>query len=409
MIKEIPELSQSRNTTDNGKNSLSELTVNLTERVKELNCLYGVSRLYESSGLDLEKILYGLVNLIPPAWQYPEVTCACINLKNKYYQTNNFRKTIWQQAEVIKVNARKWGTLEVYYLKEKPDADEGPFLKEERALIHVLAQRAGNIIENRIAQDSIKSSYEREMRLRKKLQVEMQSRIDFNRKLMHELKTPLTSLMATSQLLTDEIHDEKLHKLAEYIWEGANRLNHRIDEMHDIVRGEIGSLKIKPEVVDIKQFVLSFVEETHPFLSQNGISINIEFKPSLPKVSADPERLWQIIYNLVNNACKYAAEGKRIDIRVDSDGTFVIIEVRDYGHGISKEKQRVLFKPGYQVSYRGEYPGGLGIGLTLCKMLVELHGGKIWVNSRHGAGARFFFTLPVIIEQKKKDSLRAKA
>ncbi len=102
------------------------------------------------------------------------------------------------------------------------------------------------------------------------------------------------------------------------------------------------------------------------------------------------------MFNLINNAYKYASEGKKITIGAtrDSDST-VRIEVRDYGRGIPKGKQRRLFRPGYQLTRQNERPGGLGIGLALCKTLVELHGGKIWLESKIGKGSSFFFTLPV--------------
>ncbi len=100
------------------------------------------------------------------------------------------------------------------------------------------------------------------------------------------------------------------------------------------------------------------------------------------------------MFNLINNACKYASEGKRITIRVTTDSSAVVIEVQDNRPGIPKDKRRMIFKPGYQSSRQNKSPGGLGIGLTLCKMLVELHGGNIWLESEVGRGSSFFFMLP---------------
>jgi signal transduction histidine kinase len=102
-------------------------------------------------------------------------------------------------------NGKRFGTIEVYYTEEKPDCDEGPFLKEERNLIYVIAERLGHAIERQIAEDNVKFLYHRERALREKLQSEMRVRVDFTRKLIHELKTPLTALIATSQLLYDEM------------------------------------------------------------------------------------------------------------------------------------------------------------------------------------------------------------
>jgi signal transduction histidine kinase len=374
---------------------LRRLAHDLIERIKELNCLYGISRLVEKENTSLDDILQGVVDLIPPAWQYPEVTCARIGLKDRIFKTANFREARWKQADAIVVNGKHAGTLEVYYLEERPFSYEGPFLKEERDLIHGIAERLGHIIESRMAEAALIKSYSREKRLYKKLQLEMQSRVAFTRQLVHELKTPLTSLLATSQLLSEETRASRLEKLAGYVWEGASSLNKRIDELHDFIRGEIGNLKVELKPLDIERLLRSLVEETKVYINQHGMSIKLEIKSgALPAVSADEERVRQILFNLINNACKYASAGKKIIIRATADAGAVTIEVKDYGPGIPREKKRMLFKPGYQISRTGESQDGLGLGLTLCKMLVELHGGAIRVESEVGRGSSFFFTLP---------------
>ena len=377
---------------------LKVLTHDLVERIKELNCLYGISRLVEREDVSLNDILQGVVDLIPPAWQYPEVTCARASLRNKTFITANFQASPWKQAETIFVKGRRAGTLEVYYLKEKPAEAEGPFLKEERDLIHGIAERLGNIIESKHAEATLHRLYGREKRLRKRLQAEMQSRIDFNRQLVHELKTPLTSLMATSQLLNEETQGGRLEKLAGYVWNGANSLNSRIDELHDVIRGEIGGLKLELKPMHIESLLASVIDETKALSTQHGVEIELDIaKTGLPQATADFDRLRQVMLNLINNACRYASSGGRITVRAKTraDGSVVVVEVQDYGPGMAKEELRNIFKPGYTISRR-ELPGaGLGIGLRLCKMLVELHGGRIWVESTVGKGSSFFFTCPV--------------
>lgn len=117
------------------------------ERVKELNCLYSISSLVEKHDSTLEEILQGTVNIIPPSWQYPEITCSRIVLEGREYGTDNFKKTNWKQSSDILVHGLRIGSLEVYYLKEMPEIDEGPFLKEERSLINAISERLGKIIE----------------------------------------------------------------------------------------------------------------------------------------------------------------------------------------------------------------------------------------------------------------------
>jgi len=119
----------------------------IAERTKELKCLYGISNLVEKPGISLEKILQGTVDLIPPAWQYPEITGAQINLGHQTFQTKNYKETIWKQSAAIIGKNDRIGTLTICYLEERPKSKEGPFLKEERNLINAIAKRLGRIIE----------------------------------------------------------------------------------------------------------------------------------------------------------------------------------------------------------------------------------------------------------------------
>jgi len=296
------------------------------------------------------------------------------------------------------VNGKRFGKLEVYYLAEKPESDEGPFLKEERNLVHVIAERTGHIIEHKLAEASLQTLYKQEKKLRQRLQAEMQGRIDFTRNLIHELKTPLTSLVATSQLLLDEEKDEKLGKLARYVAEGANNLNSRIDELHDVVKGEIGKLELDLKPLDLGQLLQSLVEETQALARQDSIVIHLKLSEPLPEAYADAVRIRQVMLNLLNNAFKYASAGGVVTIKATAKASSVTVEVQDLGPGIAEEDQEQIFEPGYQKIPSGKRSGGLGIGLALCKLLVELHGGKIWVRSRTGKGASFFFTLPLLKE-----------
>ena len=136
-------------------------TIELGERVKELNCLYGISHLIEQADISLEQVLQGTVDLIPPSWQYPEITCARIILGDKEFKTRNFRETVWKQSSEIVVDAERLGYLEVCYHEEMPESDEGPFLKEERLLINAIAGRLGTMIEQRRLNEALRNSESR--------------------------------------------------------------------------------------------------------------------------------------------------------------------------------------------------------------------------------------------------------
>ena len=142
------------------KEQLQQRTHDLDERVKELNCLYGISHIVEKHGHSMEKTLQGTVELIPPSWQYPENACARIMIGSQDYKTNNFRETKWKQTSNIIVKGKLSGSVEVFYLEEKPQLDEGPFLKEERSLINAIASRLGRIIERIKVEDKLQRESE---------------------------------------------------------------------------------------------------------------------------------------------------------------------------------------------------------------------------------------------------------
>jgi len=121
----------------------AKLMVALRERVKELNCLYGIAQLAERHADSIEDLLGDLVNFLPFSWQYPEITCARITFKEKTYKSKGFKVTKWRQSSRIFMYNEPAGEVTICYLEERPAADEGPFLREERALLDALAERIG--------------------------------------------------------------------------------------------------------------------------------------------------------------------------------------------------------------------------------------------------------------------------
>lgn len=137
------------------------LALSLRERIKELNCLYSVANLIERHKNSLDKILQGIVELLPISWQYPDLACARIGFKGQVYQTANFKMSRWKQTARISVAGQHLGEVEVYYVKRLPTLDEGPFLKEERSLINAISKRIGKVSEK--------------IEIKKKLQIERQA------------------------------------------------------------------------------------------------------------------------------------------------------------------------------------------------------------------------------------------
>ncbi|UCF13720.1 MAG: PAS domain S-box protein [Thermoplasmatales archaeon] len=138
-----------------------KLLHDLGERVKELNYLYGLSKLVERSNITLEEIYQGAVDLIPPSWQYPDITCARIIIDNKEFKTLNCMESKFKQFADIRAYGKIVGVIEVYYLEKRPIIDEGPFLKEERKLLDAIAERLGRITERKKAEIRLRESEQR--------------------------------------------------------------------------------------------------------------------------------------------------------------------------------------------------------------------------------------------------------
>ncbi len=161
--KPLSEISVLKNQIQKHKKNLSEkekIQHALGERVKELNCLYGLSELASKKNITTDKIFIEIVKLIPPGWQYPEITCSRIIFNTKEFKTDNFKETSWKQEAVIKVRGGKSGNIGVYYLEEKL------FLEEEYKLLKAIANRLGKISERIMAQNNLKES-ERKLRIQR--------------------------------------------------------------------------------------------------------------------------------------------------------------------------------------------------------------------------------------------------
>ena len=141
--------------------TLMKQTDDLGKRVKELNGIFDISKLLEKSDLSSEEIFQGIVEIIPPSYQYPEITCSRLVMKDKEYKTENFKETRWKQSSEIFVSGNRMGVLEVFYLEERAEIYEGPFLKEERRLIDEITDRLRTIIERGLVGAALEKSKNR--------------------------------------------------------------------------------------------------------------------------------------------------------------------------------------------------------------------------------------------------------
>jgi signal transduction histidine kinase len=214
--------------------------------------------------------------------------------------------------------------------------------------------------------------------------------------LSHELKTPLTSIIAAAGLLEEELQNgnESHHKLIQTIIRNSNSLESRLAELLDIVKTGSGKIQLQFEPVDIKSLILGTCMQISPLLHNKGQRLTTDLPDFVPIIHADGQRLEQVLLNLMNNATKFTPDGGNITVRVRKQDTGLVIEVKDDGIGIAKDLQDKLFKPYSRLNADRQRHPGLGLGLALSKQVVELHGGRIWVESESGKGSTFSFFLP---------------
>jgi signal transduction histidine kinase len=229
----------------------------------------------------------------------------------------------------------------------------------------------------------------------KLLENQIQQRIEFTRALVHELKTPLTSAINSSEALIDQSNSDIMKRLSRNIYVSAIKLNKRINELLDLSKIEVGTLNVNCRPMDLITLIKEMSYNMLLEATKKEQTLKIELPDELPMIMADEERLEQVISNLLNNALKYNKRNGEILLKVSSDNDNVIIEVTDEGLGIEKDNLAKIFEPYIRLGIDKDRFSGLGIGLALTKNLVELQDGKIWVTSKVGEGSSFFVSFPI--------------
>ncbi|MFH1652289.1 MAG: HAMP domain-containing sensor histidine kinase [Chloroflexota bacterium] len=215
--------------------------------------------------------------------------------------------------------------------------------------------------------------------------------------LRHELKTPLTSIIAAAGLLAEELEtSEASHrKLIQNIMHNATTLDNRLGEFFEIIKTGDKGLQLELAPVDMKSLLQGVTWQVSPLLQSKHQTQELQIPEELPILRGDGKKLEQVVLNLMTNAAKFTPQGGAIKLSAIMRDGELLINVQDNGIGISAEEQTRLFKPYSRLNADRREQPGLGLGLALAKQVVELHKGKIWVESTPGKGSTFTFSLPV--------------
>jgi Na+/proline symporter/signal transduction histidine kinase len=228
---------------------------------------------------------------------------------------------------------------------------------------------------------------------------------DFISTVTHELRTPLTSIRAFSEILNDNpgLDAAQRTKFLGIIIKESERLTRLINQVLDLAKIESGSAEWHNAEVDLKEIIEDSITATSQLFKDRDIRVVTELASGVPTLFADRDRLVQVMLNLLSNAAKFCDEERGlVEVRLWREAGALRVDVRDNGIGISPENQQLIFEKFRQVGDTlTEKPQGTGLGLPICRQIINHFGGALWVESRLGEGATFSFTLPVQQEARR--------
>jgi signal transduction histidine kinase len=213
----------------------------------------------------------------------------------------------------------------------------------------------------------------------------------------HELRTPLNAVIGFSEVLTARMFGDLNEKQDEYLKDihaSGTHLLSLINDILDLSKIEAGRMELEVSAFDLPAAIDNALTLVRERAGRRSISLQTAIDPHLGQLRADERKLKQILLNLLSNAIKFTPEGGRIDVTAAPVGGFVQVAVSDTGIGIAAEDLDAVFEEFRQVGDADKKAEGTGLGLSLCRKFVELHGGRIWVESRPGVGSTFAFTIP---------------
>jgi signal transduction histidine kinase len=278
-----------------------------------------------------------------------------------------------------------------------------PFTDKQIELAQTFADQAGIAIENVRLFDEIQEKS-------RQLEEASQHKSQFLANMSHELRTPLNAILGYTELMADGAYGEPSEKMSAVLKRLENNGRHLlglINDVLDLSKIEAGQLALELSdysVQDIAQTVRSTLE---PLAADKKLEFKVEVAPRLPSGRGDGRRLTQVLINLVGNAIKFTDTGE-VAIKAEASNGSFYVSVRDTGPGISAADQAKLFQEFQQADNAiTKKKGGTGLGLAISKRIIEMHGGRIWIDSTVGEGSTFSFTVPVRVERQVEAAMEA--
>jgi len=345
----------------------------LKERYAELSCLYEIDKISRKEGVTIEESLKEVAQLMPPAWQYPEITGSCITYEDKKYKTRKFKETKWMQRANIIVSNKKAGLVEVCYLEKKPKIDEGPFVEEERNLINAISERLGQTIERKRAEEEIKSSREQLRNLAAHLQsVREEERKLIAREIHDELGQSLTALKMDLYWL-----DKRMPIDQRPLLKKTKSMSRLIDKT--IRRIKKISAELRPGLLDYLGLPAAIEWEGKEL--QNRTEIKCEVNIDSEDIILEQDHstaFFRIFQEVLTNAARHA-KATRIKVSLKEKAGKLELRVRDNGKGITEK----------QISDPKSF------GLIGMRERAQFLGGEVKIRGVQDKGTTIIATIPL--------------
>jgi len=239
-----------------------------------------------------------------------------------------------------------------------------------------------------------------QVELHRKLQRAVSARDDTVGVVAHDLRNPVSAvkMLSSALLLRDDIEalPPEASEQLRLIRDSAQQMDRLIQDLIDVTRVETGRLMVDQQPVAMAELVEGALRTLRPLVKEAKLKLSVQVPAKLPSVSADAERIGQVLSNLIGNAIRFTSPGGKITVSAVSEGELVRISVTDTGTGISKEQLPHIFDRFWQSSQSTIRSRGAGLGLPIARGIVRAHGGRIGVVSEVGRGSTFYFTLPVL-------------
>jgi PAS domain S-box-containing protein len=373
--------------------TLRKLTGELRQRVKELNCLFSISRIVERSGGSLPYILQDTVKLLPSSWEHSDIACARIVMGELEVRSEQYSDTPWRQQAEIAAHGEPVGIVEVCYLEQRPTRDEGPFAAEERYLISAIAERLGRVAE-RLQTEQLLAERERELRDRLRHLTRVSVMGEMASGIAHEVNQPLTAV-ATYAQAGKRMVDARMADSA-LVSDVLERISAEALRAGDIVH-RLRNLVQKREAKQVLSDINKLIEDLEHLASvdarMHDVKLLFDLASPLPPVLVDEIQIQQVLLNLIRNGIdameNVNPEDKRLIVRTRQLDNKIEISITDYGCGLPEDAEHKLFQPFFTTK-----KSGMGMGLSISRSIVHSHGGNMTFEANADRGATFSFTLP---------------